>query len=175
MSKQIKLPDGWNEVTLFQYQEIAAIPDNDHRTDAVIAILADIDMEEVELMTIESRHKCLEVLQWAMSIPDDKKFKREITIDGVEFYLQDFNELLIGERIDLKNYCKDSTANMHKIMDILYKPLVQTRDTEDKILNGMTIGDCYGALVFFCLIATKSIGILQGYLIDQLTETTMKN
>lgn len=173
MQAKITLPDSWNEVTLRQFQEIGSLEDNDHKTNHIISILSDQDEEVINKMTVDSRLQVINHLKWVFGFPSETEYKRLVKIEDVDYYLQDYSELTIGERIDLKEYCKDTTKNLHKIFSILYKPEVKRADTSDLFLNKMMIGDVYGSLVFFYRIANRSIEIMQDYLMNDLNQTLM--
>jgi hypothetical protein len=170
----LNFPNNWNEVSLYKFQEIISLPDDEDKTNSIIAILADVDIEIVEKFSVESRIKVMELLQWVKEWPNEKEYKVKIKIDDIDFYLQDYNELLIGERIDLKNYDKERYKNLHHIFSILYKPEnTKVRDVGDLFNDKVMIGDVYGALVFFCLIANRSVETMQDYLLATLQKKTL--
>lgn len=176
---KITIPDNWNEVSVSKYQEICELEDDDNRSNSIIAILADIDDSEAELIDVDGRIKILERLTWVSKLPDETTYKRHLKINDIDFYLQDYNELKIGERISLKEHCKNSTKNLHKILSILYKPEKEIKNAHEMFLDNVMIGDVYGSFVFFYLIANKSIEILNTCLMEELKKdmivSQMKN
>lgn len=173
---KITLPDNWNEVNIEQYMEIANLEENEHKTNSVIAILSNQDEDVISKMTVESRANILTHLSWIFNPPSESEYKRQVIIDGINFFLQDYNEFTIGERIDLREYGKKTNENLHNIFSILYKPEKEVKDLTDFVKEKMMIGDVYGSLVFFWRIANKSGSTLQDYLMTQLTQEmkTMK-
>ncbi len=162
---QINLPDGWEQVTVGQFQEIISIHKDETKSDTVIGILTNEDDEVVRRMTLESRKMISELLTWTNTLPAENKYKVEITIDGVSYYLKDLNELLVDEWLELLNYCKNHQANMHKIFSCLYHcDGEQPRNKHELFENKVMIDDVYGTLVFFSLIASKSIQNMNSYI-----------
>ena len=162
---KITLPDNWSEVKVSQFQEIAELSDDEYRDNTVIAILAYVD--GIEDITVDSRIACLNAIKWAFTPPSERDYKRQVTVNGIDFYLRNYRDLKIGERIDLMEYSKNSTKNLHKICAILYKPENEVKDAE-LIFQDAMIGDVYGALVFFWNIANKSAEITTSYLIQEM-------
>ena len=169
---QISLPEGWHEVTLCQFMEIKELDLDEYRTNSVIAILTNEDDELINKLTKQSKDQIVSKLTWTNQLPPDNFYKREIIIDEVEYYLRDLTELTNGEWIDLNVYFKNPFKNLHKICSIFYQPLkkVNSNTLSDLFYNKMFIGDVFGVLVFFCLIANKSILTMNNYLATLIME-----
>ncbi len=103
-TKKISVPDGWHDVTISQYQEIATL-ESDHpsiRMIETISILIDEDPEIVRTMNLNSLNKIIEVLAWTNKTPDDAVYKPIITIDEKEYgFISRISDLTTGEWIDL--------------------------------------------------------------------------
>lgn len=153
---KISLPENWSEVKVWQFQEIAELSEDEYRDNTVIAILGEV--ENLDNITVESRLACLNAIKWAFTPPDEKTYKRQVIVNGTEFYLRSYRELKIGERIDLREYTKNAVKNLHKICAILYKAEKEVKDAE-LIFQDAMVGDVYGALVFFWNIANRSTEI----------------
>lgn len=170
--KTVKVPDSWSEVTIGQYQEIASLEED--KTDNTISILIDEDIEVVKKMTPESYRAISSKLEWVIKAPDETRYNLEVKAGSKTFYFKDLNKLTIGERIDLDNYCKDYVNNLHKIFAVFYREEHGKRSDPDFFKNNVMIGDVYGALVFFSIIGTKSIPIIQNYLTLRWMKTKRK-
>lgn len=183
-TKKITVPESWQEVTIAQYQEIAALdqetPDG-VRLVEMISILIDEDPEVIRHTDLESLNRIAQHLEWTQKLPDEAWYKPIITIDGIEYgFVPRLTELTVGEWIDLEHYVLDVNSNMHKIFSVLYRPLVTAFNDRDRIIEPYNsedadrradlfktkakIGDVYGALVFFSLIVNESTKTMQDYL-----------
>lgn len=169
----ITVPDSWSDVTISQYQEILGLEDDMNRTNNIISILLNEDVEVIKHMDRDSRANIMSHLSWTNTLPDEKKYKVEVTVNGKQFYLMNLNDLLIGEWIDLQFYCKDYIVNFHKIMNILYRNNTESNNNEELFKEYMMIGDVYGSIVFFSIIASKLILNMQTYLFNQMQEMQM--
>ena len=165
---KITLPDGWNEVKIFQFQEISELPEDSYRDNTVLEILA--DCEGLENISVDSRIACLNQISWAFTPPKENEYKRVINIEGVDFFLRNYRDLKIGERIDLREYTKNGIKNLHKIAAILYKPEKEIKDADLLFQEKASVGDVYGSLVFFWNIANRSTRIIQTYLMEEMTQ-----
>jgi hypothetical protein len=162
---KINLPDGWHEVTVSQFQEIAELSEDEYRDNTVISILANVD--GIDNITVDSRLNCLNAISWAFTPPDEKTYKRQVTIKQTDFYLRNYRDLKIGERIDLREYSKNAIKNLHKICAILYKPEIEVKNG-DVIFQDAMISDVYGSLVFFWNIANRSSETITYFLIQEM-------
>lgn len=162
----ITLPDGWHEVTISQFQEIASLPNDDYRDNSIISILSGVD--DIDNITIDSRIKVLNQISWVFSSPNEKEYKRIISIDSKEFVLRNYRDLKIGERIDLREYSKNGIENLHKIAAILYKPEKDSDRKPDLFKDKVYIQDIYGSFVFFWNIANRSTQTISTYLKSEM-------
>ncbi len=174
-NKTVTIPESWNEVSLDNYQEILSLDNDEDRTNHIIAILLDEDVDVVRRMDWNSHQTIMEKLSWTNQYPDEKRLNMEVVVLGETFHLIDMNDLLVGEWIDLMNYCKDHINNLHKIFSILY------RDKDGKTRKGIEasfkkamIGDLYGALVFFSHLENKSMMNIQICLYNEMMEEKRK-
>lgn len=193
-TKEIQVLDGWHEVTIGQYQEIAALNDLDatDRMIEIVSILTDEDPELIRKMKITSLTKIIQHLSWTNSVPDDANYKPVITINGIEYgFISRLTDLTNGDWIDLEHYLMEPNINMHNIFATLYRPLVIAMNDRDRILETDTtnsfeerallfkdkaiIADVYGAFVFFSIIVNESMMTIQEYLADQIVEMEMTN
>lgn len=176
---KITLAESWDEVPLKTYQELAQLPsdqDNLSRIIDVVSIFSDVDSEEIRKISTSELSKIGEAIKWAVEIPSSE-FKHIIKIDDEEYSLIEFKKMTVGEWIDVDSFLENSIMNMHKLMAILYRPLVtaindRTRFVEEYDVDKMNvraelfkekimIGDVYGTLLFFCNIGKRFLNHLR--------------
>lgn len=179
MNLKLTFPDGWQKVTLSQFQEIAAI-ENDKAVN-LISILSDEDPELIRKIDNDSYNRILEVIDWAFMLPSEN-YKTQLEIDGVKYGLVKFHSLSLGEWVDIENHI-GKNENLHKLFAILYRPFVNEFDIEeydaDKsarraelFKEKLIIADVYGALVFFSLIEMNFMRIIKYSLEKELKMLT---
>lgn len=192
--KQLSVPDGWHEVTIDQFQEIASLTNTGtERTIDVMSILLNEDPELIKKLDIPTLTKLINMLSWTNDMPSDAIYKPIIRIDEDEYGLvSKLEQLTTGEWIDIESYItEDAIQNLHKIMSILYRPLITAFNDRDRIVeeydanvadrqskifkDKVKITDVYGCLVFFSLIEKEYIKIMTDYLQTEQTKMTMKN
>lgn len=187
----VKVPDSWNEVTIGQYMDIAGIDkDSEDKSILVASVLIDKDPEEIRKYDIQSYTRIIEALEWTNKIPDEV-YKPIIEIDGDQYaFVNRLTDLTLGEWVDLEHYLQDYNNNIHKILAVLYRPLVTAFNDMDRIveeydpltvdrranlfMDKMSTSDVYGALVFFSIIAKECIVTIQDYLTQQIQNQMTK-
>ena len=175
----IKIPDGWHEVSIAQYQEFLdtlQIQEDIQPYKKIIKLLAILtDTDEVDFMKLpmDTIYEIDDKVGFMNDEPT-QQFKNIITINGREYGFQkNLNELTLGEWIDLEHYItNDVMTNLHYIAAILYRPITKKGDDyfEYEIapytsinLEGnaklfrynASIEDIYGISVFFYTIANE--------------------
>lgn len=173
----IKTPDNWGQVSIAQFQEMSATTNPVE----VAAILCDEDTEVLKKLDVSSMAKIEAALEWTSILPNEANFKNIIEVEGEKYgFVNRLTDLTVGEWVDLEFYTQDTVKNMHKIMAILYRPLITAfTDTQrivepydsatgqiraELFLDNVSVGDVYGALVFFSLIVKESTVTMQDYL-----------
>ena len=173
-----ELPTEWNEVSISQYSKLMKVLDNENASEIEVIVKT---LEA--LVGIESRVltkaplKYLKSVYVELAILTSKEpanhLKKVIEIDGVEYgMIPDFNDLTLGEFVDLDNYLQDSWNNLVKIFAVLYRPIVERKGDkyiiEDYTLKDikerreifsdkLSIDTAFGAMVFFYDIGSKLI------------------
>jgi hypothetical protein len=177
---KIILPDNWDEVTLGQFQEIA-LSDGEDRMLDIISILSDGDPDELRKMDPDSFARCIEALAWVKGLPESGNYKPIIEVNGERYgFVNRMSDLTVGEWIDLESWMGNSNENMHKIIALLYRPLVSAVSDSYRVIDKyvaaesaersklfqehVKIGDVYGAMLFFSLIEQEFIKITPKYL-----------
>jgi hypothetical protein len=182
---QLSLPESWFDVTINQYQELATYTEASlTNTINVISCLTDEDPEIIKTLPIDDLKLILSNLAWSSDVPP-AEYKHTINIDGIDYSMvPKLNELSLGEWVDMEEYISDIIPNMHFIMSILYRPLISAVNDKVRIVEKydankmllraelfkekMSIGDVYGAAIFFFLLGTKFIQNLPAYLEEEM-------
>jgi len=189
---KINVPDGWHQVTLGQFIEIGSLdPKSANHALMVASILTDVDSEEIKKYDTESFNRIVNALSWSNALPEEGGFKKVIEIDGVEYGLINrLSELSVGNWMDLEEYLKDFPQNIHKVLSILYRPLITALNDDFRIIeeyesisganraevfyDKMSVADVHGAVLFFCLIGNLSIKNMKTYLENQIFQMNQK-
>ncbi len=103
----------------------------------------------------------------------------ELEIDGVDYaFHPNLSDLKLKEFVDLDNHLSDEWANMHKVMSILYRPVISRKGDKYKIeeydfvsankratlfKDKMSMNIVTGAASFFLTIAADYINTMQVY------------
>lgn len=175
MKKNITVPDSWNDVTIGQFQEIKAqdIESKDYMIN-VISILLDKDPEEIRKYDIASANKISRHLEWIMKLPNENSYKQEIEIDGVVYIMiENLNRFSNGEWFDMEDCREDLFGKLDYLFAMFYRPkgeeysASKCRERANIFAEKASIGEVYGALVFFSNVGKKSMISIQDYLIRQ--------
>ena len=195
----IKIPTGWNEVTIAQFQEFLETKNTmgDIRPYKqiikLLSVLTDVDEALFYKMPMDTIYDIRNAVHFMNEEPKGV-FKNIISIDGVEYGFQkNLTELTLGEWIDLEHYTStDIINNLHYICAILYRPLVTKNEDffdyeilpyEDINLEKnaklmkykANIDDIYGIAGFFLTISEELLAPMMPYLQKQkMTEMEMR-
>ncbi len=173
-----ELPTEWNEVSISQYSKLMKVLDNEDASEieVIVRTLEALVGIESKVLT-KAPLKYLKGVYIELAILTSKEpanhLKKVIEIDGVEYgMIPDFNDLTLGEFVDLDNYLQDSWNNLVKIFAVLYRPIVERKGDkyiiEDYTLKDikerreifsdkLSIDTAFGAMVFFYDIGSKLI------------------
>ena len=187
---KLSVPDSWNEVTLDQFQEINSLSsENEERNLDIISIFLNEDPEIIRKLDPITYNRLLVLLQWSNTMPSDAVYKPIIEVNGVQYgIISKLNEMSIGEWWDIEEFIKEPIQNLHKILSILYRPLITAFNDRDRMIeiydakvmerqaelfkHNVMITDVYGALFFFALIKKQYLKIMQEYLEVETQEMT---
>lgn len=116
----LNITNSWENVTVFQYQEMIESYENDNDFEKYIqflCILTNTDMEYWNDRNIEEIAKYVKTLTFLQKEPESKLIK-EIN----EFKLIDINTIKLGEFIDIEYFLNNNfIKNIHKIAAIMYR------------------------------------------------------
>lgn len=114
----LNVPKNWNEITLYQFQELTEAGKGELDVFDELSILLNTTPDDpiIEELDIDEAFEIIDNLKW-LKTPPSGQIKRQIG----EFHLKKFNNLNLGEFIDIEHYFEDKIANLHFIAAILYK------------------------------------------------------
>jgi hypothetical protein len=174
--KRYELPTSWDEVSIGQYSKLMIAVDKEDSTEIELMVksleaLADIPgglLTKVPIKMLREAYK--QLVELTSTLPN-RELTRVIEIDGVEYgFIPNWDELSLGEFVDLDNYLQDGFNNLDKVFSVLYRPVLKRDGIKyiiedynlDNIVNRrklfrerMSIDTLYAALVFFCNIGRK--------------------
>ncbi|QDP64656.1 MAG: hypothetical protein Unbinned4585contig1001_20 [Prokaryotic dsDNA virus sp.] len=169
--KQIKrkLPTHWDNITLKQYMSVMKIISNKElkslsRIVKVIGALTDIDEEDIVRLPVKNINTLGSVMNKFLQTKPNEDLNHIVKLDGVEYgFHPKLSNITFGEWVDIDSYITEGVNDtLHKIMAILYRPIIAKKDgkyriqeyepneeSQDLMLNHLTVGDFYGVSVFF--------------------------
>ncbi len=133
MNLQLVVPNEWADITIEQFQEFENNL-NSKRTKKQkliksICILCNVDEKVVKrLRTKDLQEIALEINKLENVKPYEVSLKKQFQYKGFEYGLiPNMSEMTTGEFIDLETWSgqDNSTENLHKIMSILYRPIIE--------------------------------------------------
>jgi hypothetical protein len=139
---KIHLPE---YITVDMYQKIQSFEGEDlSKNINLIATLIGIPYEEVKQYPIQLIKEVAQDLE-NLSLPKEQ-FSTLVEFNGVTYGYSDIHSMNLGCFIDLQEYCKDSSTNLHKIASILYRPITKNRfnSLEFVTKQGIKIGSQKG-------------------------------
>lgn len=174
---KITIPTSWDEITIGQYREVLAIPqqyNNITQKIHLIAILANCTLEHVRQLPPQAFNDIQRALKFTAKLPS--KFAKQLTIRKHKYVLVDFSTMKVGEWADIAEYELKPAENLHKLLAIIYrekvKGKVQPYAGANKIrqadMDKLSMAKAYGASVFFSIFASELYIITKGYSQEQI-------
>lgn len=182
--QKIKQKD-WTDITIGQYQELMTIQNSTDLGSFIeaIAICDDIDPQDIRQMSIAEFNQLKESRSFLLTIPGND-FKRIIEIDGVEYGIEpELNLISTGVFIDCEQFKRDTNANLHNLVALVYRPVIEKNGEDYKIKaheaqgfekranlfkNKVSIEAVFGAILFFSLASMTSLHHTLAYLTQDL-------
>ena len=134
---EIYIPEDLNEVNIAsaivfnKIMKMEGLNDFDKAVQ-LIADLNNIDIKDVRALPIKDVEK-ISIKLMSIFHNDETEYSldelRVISIDGVEYGLEpNFDKIETGAYIDLTSLLPDVESNLHQIMAILYRPIVNLKN-----------------------------------------------
>jgi len=117
-----QLPNNWNSITVAQYLELKSLESEDLVGTQLlleqIAVLLNTDTEDelIDSLGLDELFQILDKLAFLGGEPPSNYIKINTELIPIEF-----NELVLGEFIDIEHYVMDAMENIHIILAILHK------------------------------------------------------
>lgn len=166
---KITTPDSWDEVTISKFQEINSIQDSSLRSLEIVSILIDQDIEDIRKYDMQSLNRIVDALKWCDELPNEKEFTKTLEVKGITYNMVRMSSFSVGEWSDLEEYFEDSINNLHKILAVFYRENSLPYNTEtaeqraELFKEHVTVGQTYGAVVFFCNIEKSCMRTIAVY------------
>jgi hypothetical protein len=134
---ELTIPESWDDITLEQYQEFILTDFNDGFTPLekmfrVISILCDVSEDEIRKININQLQNIINNLNFINDKPEKDNFTYSFDIEGVKYAaIKSFNNIKVGEWIDIEHLLQDYKLNIHQILAIIYRPTTYFIDNSE--------------------------------------------
>ena len=93
----------------------------------VLGVICGLDKEMIERLEVKSLNKIIKTLNFlSTDIPENQELEKKVEWNGKKYgFIPNLSEITTGEYIDIEQHCKEGEKNLHKIMSILYRPIVK--------------------------------------------------
>lgn len=155
------IPDGWDKLTLKQYQEIERLySDKDKEIDIrnVLSLLTAHSKDDIDQLPIEFLEMLLQHLNWLYETPVWPEASNKITIDGEEYIINIMEKLKTGEYVAFDTVLKNDQHNYAAMLAILCRKQGEIYDSKfeaevlDKrieMFEKQTVMKIYSLIAFF--------------------------
>jgi hypothetical protein len=131
---ELKIPTSWNDITIGMYQQFVKInkkkfDTDEERTAELICALCEVKPSQLERFKYKDLKYIVKKISKLMdSEIDDKTLVKKVDFKGNKLGLiPNFSSITLGEFVDIESYCKDSYKNLHKLMSVIYRPIVKEK------------------------------------------------
>lgn len=171
------IPSSWKEVTLRQYIDLMCIDEKLTSSEKIfqtLSILLGISIRQAKKLSAAEFALIEKSLEWSNSLPVGK-FDMRVKIKDREYaIIPNLESLSIGEFIDIEEYASNFNTQVHNLISVLYRPIVEEGEWGYKVedydsekcrgraeifLDHFSVEDAQAASVFFSLIASGYLTI----------------
>ncbi|QDP63663.1 MAG: hypothetical protein Unbinned3987contig1001_39 [Prokaryotic dsDNA virus sp.] len=182
---KINVPTKWEDITIKQYNDFIKLFDS-KKSDRIkslegVSIFCKVPVKTLKKVFMKDIEKAYSLIVKMTNTGREKiEMKKHIEVEGKTYSLiPNMSEMSTGEFIDLEHYCDENlNNNLHKLMSILYRPLVGKVDKfgryeiepydpdeeKDKKMLNLTMDIPFGVLDFFFRLETKLLADSNNYL-----------
>ena len=138
---ELLIPTDWEDISIGMYQDFIELQEKklpeDEFVASVVCVLCNVDKEKLARFKYKDLQDISTTLtKWLNKKPDAKKLVKKVEFNGVKYGLiPNLSSISLGEFVDIESNCKESHKNLHKIMSILYRPIVKEKGTRYSIEN----------------------------------------
>jgi hypothetical protein len=182
--KSYYIPNKWSQVPLASYMRfMTTYNDDDKEVEKQIKLVSAFTGVPTKILG-KAKYSIIEKSADRLTELIEQKPVEELAlqleIDGVNYgFHPKLKDLKLKEFVDLDNKLSDSWANMHGVMSILYRPIIEQKGDKYTIeeydyvtankraeifKNKMSMNIVSGAASFFLTIAVDYMSITQSYL-----------
>ena len=170
---KLTIPTEWNDISIGMYQEFVAINKKKmSEEEKIVKIVCCLCKVEENVLT-RFKYKDLKYISNKLVKLINSEMNKDELIKKVEFngerygIIPNFSSISLGEFVDIEGYCKNSHDNLHKIMSIMYRPIVKEKgsmysiegykpdDYKEDLFKGFPILASISALSFFFRLGKK--------------------
>jgi hypothetical protein len=137
---ELTIPTDWNDITIGMYQDFVRInkkkfDSDEERTAELICALCKVEQNKLERFKYKDLKYIVKKISKLMdSEIDDKTLVKKLDFKGSKLGLiPNFSSITLGEFVDIEDYCKDAYNNLHKLMSVMYRPIVKEKGERYKI------------------------------------------
>jgi len=180
---KVNIPEFLEEITLGQYQKWLSIEgDEEFRTLKLIEIMCGITLKEVSMLKLSAIGEIAQHL--AAIINETPSFKNRVKLNGKDYgFIPSLDDISLGEYTDIEDNMGD-WANMHKVMAVMYRPVVnkfgQLYNIESyegtgkysDTMKGLPLSVVFGAVNFIYRLGTELCKAILASMQKQMREAT---
>jgi hypothetical protein len=170
---KLTIPTEWNDISIGMYQEFVAINKKKMSEEEKIVKIVCCLCEVEESVLERFKYKDLKYISDKLVKLVNSEMNKDELIKKVEFngerygIIPNFSSISLGEFVDIEGYCKNSHDNLHKIMSIMYRPIVKEKGSmysiegykpdeyKEDLFKGFPILASISALSFFFRLGKK--------------------
>lgn len=185
MKIDIYIPDSLNEITLGQYQKFLSIAEGKEQDlfiqQKMVEIFCKIDLKDIANIRYTNLAAIIEHFNELFS--KEHKLIQFFKMNGLEFgFIPKLDDITFGEYVTLDTYMGD-WQNMHKAMEVLYRPIKDKHNGEYNILDyeddkydmkQMPLGVALSSIVFFYDLGNELLKTTLNYLKAEGNKTIAK-
>lgn len=169
---RLHLPAYYKDLTLGMLQVIETTEDPLLRVSAV----AEIPLEELRTYPFPLIRQANEYIDH-LRTKETSRHEATFDLNGTRYgFIPNWDEFTTGEWIDAEQYAVDFWANAHKMMSILFRPVVRefkdryeiepyTAKEDAEVFKSLPADQVSGALLFFSITKTERLNTLRSSLI----------
>ncbi len=183
---ELTIPTDWKDISIGMYQNYVELQEKKLPEDefivAVVCVLCDVEKETLEKVKYKDLKDISNTLMELLKkeVKEEKELIKKVNFKGKEYgFIPNLSSISLGEYVDIETFCKDSYKNLHKIMSVLYRPIVKEKGTrysieeynpseykEDEFKDFPLLASM-SALSFFFRLGRKLPHILLNYSVKQ--------
>ena len=137
---ELTIPTDWKDISIGMYQNYVEIQEKKLPEDefivAVVCVLCDVEKKTLEKVKYKDLKDISNTLMELLKkeVKEEKELIKKVNFKGKEYgFIPNLSSISLGEYVDIETFCKDSYKNLHKIMSVLYRPIVKEKGTRYSI------------------------------------------